>query len=100
MEKTENMPIWVYLAFSSIATRKGALVLIFTCVAFSIYCMPWSLLFPGRDWVGQIFLIEDWSWFAMMIPITFWYWLSLRWVENNSGWPDRMQHEGQSSGDA
>jgi len=100
MEKTDNMPIWVFLAFSSIETRKGALLLIFACVAFSIYCIPWSLLLPGRDWVVQIFLIEDWSWFAMMIPITFWYLLSLRWVENNSGWPDRIQDESQPSSDA
>jgi len=22
----------------------------------------------------------------MMVPIIFWYWLSLRWVDMNSGW--------------
>jgi hypothetical protein len=94
MEKTDNMPIWVYLAFSSIATRKGASLLIWACVLFCIYCIPWVLLFPGRDWVAQIFLIEDWSWFAMMIPISFWYWLSLRWMDNNSGWAATQQHDG------
>jgi hypothetical protein len=88
MEKTENMPIWVYLAFSSISTRKGALLLILVCVVFSIYCIPWPLFFASQDWVVKIFLIEDWSWFGMMVPITFWYWLSLRWVDNKSGWPD------------
>jgi len=91
MEKTENMPLWVYLAFSSIPTRKAALLLILACVVFSIYCIPWSLLLPDLEWVAQICLIEDWSWFAMMVPITFWYWVSLRWVDNNSGWPDRRQ---------
>ena len=88
MEKTEDMPIWVFLAFSSITTRKGALLLIFACAAFTIYCIPWGLFFPDQDWVIKIFLIEDWSWVAMMVPITFWYWLSLRWVDNNSEWPD------------
>ena len=99
MEKTENMPMWVYLAFSSITTRKGALLLILACVVFSIYCIPWRLLLPGQDWVAQIFLIEDWSWLATMIPITFWYWVSLRWIDNNSGWPVRGQREDQSSCD-
>jgi hypothetical protein len=64
------------------------------CVVFSIYCIPWRALFPGQDWIVHIFLIEDWSWFAMMVPVTFWYWLSFRWVGNNSGWPDSRQHEG------
>lgn len=94
MEKTENMPIWVYLAFSSISTRKAALLLIFACVLFSIYCIPWHLLFPDRDWVAQICLIGDWSWFAMMVPVTFWYWLGLRWIDKNSGWPDKRRHPG------
>jgi len=86
MEKTDNMPIWVYLAFSAITTRKGALWLIWTCVVFSAYCIPWALFFPGRDWVVQLFLIDDWSWFAMMLPVIFWYWLSLRWIDRHSGW--------------
>lgn len=86
MERTDNMPLWVYLAFSGISTRKGALLLISACALFSVYCIPWTLLLPDRDWVGQLFLIDDWSWFAMMVPITLWYWLCLRWVDNNSGW--------------
>ena len=91
MEKTDNMPIWVYLAYSGIATRKGALLLILACVVFSIYCIPWRLLLPDLHWIVEIFLIEDWSWFVMMMPVTFWYWVSLRWMDNNSGWPDRGQ---------
>ncbi|MGB5440850.1 MAG: hypothetical protein WBN57_08960 [Gammaproteobacteria bacterium] len=82
------MPIWVFLAFSSIETRKAALILIWVCVLFTIYCIPWSRLFMGSDWVEKIFLIDDWSWLAMMIPIVLWYWLSLRWVDNNSAWED------------
>jgi hypothetical protein len=90
MEKTDNMPIWVYLAFSSIAT----MLLISACVVFSVYCIPWSLFFARQDWVAKIFLIKDWSWFAMMIPIAFWYWMSLRWIDNNSGWADTGQDKG------
>jgi hypothetical protein len=86
MEKTDHMPLWVYLAFSSINTRKGALVLIASCAVFSLYCIPWAALFPGRDWIGKIFLIQDWSWVAMMLPITFWYWLSLKWMDGHDAW--------------
>jgi len=88
MEKTKKMPIWVSLAFPSINTRKGALLLIFSSVLFSIYSIPWSSLFTGVPWISSIFLIDDWSWVALMIPITFWYWLSLKWVDNNSVWTE------------
>jgi hypothetical protein len=33
-----------------------------------------------------VFLVEDWNWFAMMVPITVWYWLSFRWANKNSVW--------------
>jgi len=86
VEKTDNMPIWVYLAFSSISSRRGALLLIWSCVIFSVYCIPWSGFFTNRDWVSSLFLIDDWSWFAMMVPITFWYWISLKWIDRHTGW--------------
>ena len=95
MKKTDNMPIWVYIAFSNITTRKGALLLIWACVIFSIYCIPWSLFFASHGWLTKIFLIKDWSWFAMMIPIIFWYWISLRWIDNNSGWVTSKQKKEQ-----
>ncbi len=86
MEKTDNMPIWVYLAFSSLSTRKGALLLIWLSVAFSLYCIPWSQLFLSQTWLAKVFLIKDWSWLTMMVPVVLWYWLSLRWIDKNSGW--------------
>ena len=87
MEKSDNTPIWVFLAFSSIETRKGALLLIWACLIFSVYCVPWALFFADAGWVATVFLIDDWSWLAMMAPIMVWYWLSLKWVDRNSGWP-------------
>jgi len=42
----------------------------------------------------KIFLIKDWAWFAMMVPMTLWYWISLRWVDNNAGWADTEQKKG------
>ena len=86
MEKTDETPIWVYLAFASIETRKGALLLLWGCLVFSIYCIPWAVFFADSGWVATVFLIDDWSWIAMMAPIMLWYWLSLRWVDRNSGW--------------
>ncbi|MES0327558.1 MAG: hypothetical protein ABUK13_05140 [Gammaproteobacteria bacterium] len=86
MEKTEKMPIWVFLAFSSIETRKGALILIGACAIFSLYCIPFPLFFENNELIKTLFLIDDWSWIAMMAPITFWYWISLKWLDNNSGW--------------
>jgi hypothetical protein len=86
MEKTENMPLWVYLAFSSIRTRKGALLLLASSALFTAYCIPWSKLVAHPVWLGKIFLLDDWSWFAMMIPVTLWYWLSMRWVDRHAAW--------------
>ena len=85
MEKSKNMPLWVFLAFSSINTRKGAMILIWSSVVFSIYCIPWPLLFDA-DLIKTIFLIDDWSWISMMLPIVIWYYLSLKWVDKNTGW--------------
>lgn len=86
MVKTANMPVWVFLAFSSIETRKGALLLTSACALFSVYCLPWPLFFENQGWLASVFLIDDWSWIAMMAPITAWYWLSLKWMDKNSGW--------------
>lgn len=91
MTKTKKTPIWVFLAFSAIETRKGALILIWASVAFSIYSLPWVLMFG--DSIGElgkkILLIDDWSWIAMMVPITLWYIASLMWMDKNEGWLSR-----------
>lgn len=86
MEKKDNMPIWVFLAFSSINTRKGALILIWSSVVFTLYCFPWSLFFTETQWISQVFLINDWSWLTMMVPMVLWYGISLRWVDKNAVW--------------
>lgn len=86
MERTDNTPIWVFLAFSSIETRRGAMRLIWASVIFALYCLPWPLFFSTQDlFINQI-LIEDWSWFAMMVPVIAWYWFSLRWMDTHAGW--------------
>ena len=80
-----KIPLWVFLAFSSIQKRNHALILIWACIIFSIYSLPWST-FINNDLVSTLFLIEDWSWIAMMLPISAWYILSLRWMDTNDGW--------------
>ena len=90
METDKKIPLWVFLAFSSIKTRKGALILISCSVIFSLYCIPWPLFFDA-DIIKTVFLIDDWSWIAMMAPIVLWYWISLKWVDNNIGWEEFAQ---------
>ena len=91
MTKTKNTPLWVFLAFSSIETRKGALMLIWACALFSVYCLPWSLMLG--DAIGelgkQILVIDDWEWIAMMAPMTLWYIISLIWMDKHDGWITR-----------
>jgi len=91
MEKNDNTPMWVFLAFSALSTRKGALLLIASCLLFTVYCVPWSLFFPEFEWVGQLFLINDWSWFVMMVPMLLWYRLSLRWMDKNMAWENEKE---------
>ncbi len=86
MNQDRKMPLWVLLALSNGQTRKGALILIRVSLLFSLYCLPWSLFYGDSPWVSQLFLIDDWEWFAMMVPMTLWYWLSMKWMDRNRGW--------------
>jgi hypothetical protein len=81
----KKTPIWVLLAFSSIHKRKHAIILIWASIIFTLYCLPWSA-FINNEIISTLFLIDDWSWIAMMIPICIWYILCLRWMDNNNGW--------------
>ncbi len=84
-ESPVKMPLWVLLAFSSIQKRKHAIILIRACILFTLYCLPW-MTFTDNEIVQTLFLIDDWSWLAMMIPICAWYILSLRWMDHNNAW--------------
>jgi len=91
MIKTKQTPLWVFLAFSAIETRKGALLLIWACALFTIYCLPWNIITDGAlgEFGKLIFLIDDWSWIAMMLPMTLWYFISLKWMDKHDGWLSR-----------
>ena len=86
MQKTDTMPMWVFLALSSVETRKTALMLTLFNIVFTAYCIPWVTLYSGVDWVAQLFFFEDWEWFAWSSPMSIWYWLSIKWVDKNRGW--------------
>ena len=84
---TKKMPVWVLLAFSSIRKRKHAIILIWASILFSLYCLPLVTFFENQI-IEKLFLIDDWSCIAMMIPICVWYILSLRWMDQNSAWEE------------
>jgi hypothetical protein len=81
----KKMPVWVLLAFSSIQKRKHAIILIWASILFSLYCLPWTR-FINNETVATLFIIDDWSWIAMMIPLCLWYILCLRWMDHNNAW--------------
>lgn len=78
MQRTDKMPLWVFLGLANINSRKGALILFWSCFAFSLACVPLAY-YQSFDWL-------DWSWAAVMFPCSLWYWLSLRWVDHNAAW--------------
>ncbi len=80
-----KMPIWVLLAFSAIHKRKHALFLIWASLLFTLYCFPF-INFVDNEIVSTLFLIDDWSWVALMIPVCIWYILSLCWMDRNNAW--------------
>ena len=69
-EKTPKMPLLVLLAFSSINKRKHAILLIWASILFTVYCFPWMNFF-NYEVISHLFLIDDWSWIAMMAPIPY-----------------------------
>ncbi len=91
MSTSDKMPVWVALAYSNIGSRKVALWLVLGCALFTVYCFPWTHYFGGHGWVKQLFLVDDWSWFAVMIPTTAWYWLALNWIDRHAGWLNSRQ---------
>lgn len=78
MQNQPDQPLWVSLGLANISTRKGALTLFWACLAFATACIP--LAYTG--WVAWI----DWSWAAVMLLCSMWYWLCIRWMDRNAAW--------------
>ena len=101
MERRDNMPHWVFFGLSSINTRKGALILFWSCFVFGIACIPFS---PAPSWlpaagpgcfacgivpIPASYHLDDWSWSGVTFIVALWYWLCIRWIDNNSTWESR-----------
>ena len=88
MEKTPKIPLWVFLAFNAIETRKGALILISCCALFAVLCIPaLNVVLANKVGIPADYqLKDDWSWFLMMVPMTGWYVAALWWSDKNDAW--------------
>lgn len=74
MHDKPKTPLWVSLGLANIETRKGAMILFWSALAFSVFSIPLS------------YYLDDWSWAAFMFPIALWYWLCIQWMDRNSAW--------------
>ena len=74
MNDKPKSPLWVSLGLANIETRKGAMILFWGALVLSVCSIPLS------------YYLDDWSWAAMMFPITLWYWLCIQWRDRNSAW--------------
>jgi hypothetical protein len=67
MERKENMPMWVFFGLSSINTRKGGMILFWSCMLFAVACIPWAVLVPGIDFIPEAIRLDDWSYAGMTL---------------------------------
>lgn len=74
MQRSNNMPLWVFLGLMNVETRKGAQILVTLMIIFAFASIPLS------------WYLADWSWAAMILPMGLWYWLCLRWADKNAIW--------------
>jgi hypothetical protein len=87
MKQMDNTPLWVRLAWDAVPTRKIAMWIIISCVAFTLYCVPW-VSYTANPLIKKLFLIDNWWWSAPMLPLMLWYWLSMKWVDQHDGWEE------------
>ena len=81
MDRKDKMPHWVYFGLLNIYSKKGALILFWSCLVFALLCIPGSYYFNDYKVEGM-----DWSWAGMMFAVSLWYWLCINWVDNKSTW--------------
>jgi hypothetical protein len=74
MQRSNNMPLWVFLGLMNVETRKGTLILVYSMIICSIASIPLS------------WYLDDWWWAVMIAPMGLWYWLCLRWADKNAIW--------------
>jgi hypothetical protein len=89
MKITEHTPFWVKLVYANIHTRKSAKWMIISCIVFGFYSIPWAQL-STNALIAKLFLIHDWTWCISMVPLSIWYWLALKWVDQHAAWDDAI----------
>ena len=73
MKKKENMPSWAYWGLWGINTRKTAMLLVSLSLILALIIVPIGIM------ISDFTLI-----LISLVPV--WYWLSLKWADNNSAW--------------
>lgn len=86
MDRKDNMPMWVFFGLSSINTRKGGMMLFWSCMIFAVACIPWAILVPGADFIPEAIRLDDWSYAGLTLLCAVYYWLCIRWVDKNASW--------------
>ena len=73
MERQENMPSWVYWGLWSIRSRS-------TAMAYFDGSLVLSVVIVTAAVIVEYYILCA----ILVVPI--WYWLSIKWVDNNSSW--------------
>ncbi len=80
MDRKDNMPVGGFLGLVNMETRKAALLLVSCTLVFGLVFLPLPYLLDDWSWMDVV------NWSGMMLDITLWYWLSIRWVDKHSFW--------------
>jgi hypothetical protein len=72
--------MWVFLGLSNFETRKGPIYLAMACLVFALGFLPLPLLLDDWTWMEVL------EWSGVMYPMALWYWMCVRWVDQNSSW--------------
>ena len=79
MKKKDGMPVYVYVALLGIKSRNIALRYLILSLFLSGLVIYWGIS-------KNNYLI------MLIILIPLWYWLSIKWVDNNSTWSSPVSH--------
>jgi hypothetical protein len=74
MQRSNNMPLWVFLGLMNVETRKGARILVYLMIVCAFASIPLS------------WYLTDWLWAVTIVPMGIWYWLCLRWADRHAVW--------------
>jgi hypothetical protein len=97
MKKQDDTPTWGFLAFASVKTRRGGLMMVGLNALSCLYCIPWSHYAGNATWVAKVFIVHNWYWLPVMIAITAWYGLGFQWINRHDAWSDADSEKGDGA---